>query len=333
VLHADQVIAEKAAQSHPVHGDPIHINVGGDTVASALPIAGIPFSDSGNTCDFADDYNSACPYPATGGRDVVYRYSPAANVAVNVELCASLYDTKLYVFQDVVNNVIACNDDFCGTSGWRSQLANVALLAGHTYYIVVDGYSASDCGLYYLNVSAYSPCAVTCPPRSLFEGEPECHDGYYDSYNGGCNSVPPTFTPLPCSDQPETVCGTYGGYFYNGLSYRDTDWYEITIPAGETRAVSWTVRGETDTLVGIIDGNAGCPVTSFYNFTFGPACTNLTVTSTLSGGTWWMWVGTLNYGTVAGPCGQHYVATLAGASCPPVAVEPATWGQIKNMYK
>ncbi|MFN8178618.1 MAG: hypothetical protein U0167_11860 [bacterium] len=331
VLHLDRIQAAKAARNVPGHGVPIYLGVAGDTIESAIPIPGIPFSASGNTCDYADDYNAVCPYSALGSPDVVYSFAPAANVAVDIDLCASAYDTKLYVFMDVVNNVIACNDDFCGSDGWKSQLTNVALLAGHTYYVVVDGYSLNDCGPYALNVAEFSPCTVTCPAGSFLEGEPVCQDGYYDSYNGGCNSVPPVFSSLSCSDVPRSVCGTYGGFFYAGLSYRDTDWYQIVLV--DPAAITWRVRGETDTLLGIIDGNAGCPVTSFYNYTYGPACTDLSVTSSLSAGTWWLWVGSLNYGAAAGPCGQDYVATYSGFSCQPLAVEPTTWGQIKNMYK
>jgi hypothetical protein len=331
-LNLDRVVAAKAAQNARGHVNSV-AGVAGDTIDSAIPIASLPFSDSGNTCQFADDYNAICPYTATGSPDVVYSYAPPSDVSVDVDLCASTYDTKLYVFEDVADNVIACNDDYCGSDGWKSEVTGVALQAGHTYYVIVDGYSATDCGTYHLNVLAHEDCVVLCPPGSQLEGEPICTDDYYDAYNGGCNSAPPTFTLVQCSQAGvQTICGQYGGYLYQGLSYRDTDWYQIEVPPrGAT--ITWQVRGESDTLLGILNGNTGCPVTSFYTYTYGARCTDLSVTSDLGPGTWWLWVGTLNFGTAAGPCGQDYVATLTGLQCEPLAIEPITWGRVKNMYK
>jgi hypothetical protein len=35
---------------------------GGDTIETAVPIASLPFTDTGNTCDFSHDYGEMCPY-------------------------------------------------------------------------------------------------------------------------------------------------------------------------------------------------------------------------------------------------------------------------------
>jgi hypothetical protein len=318
--------------SHPVVKDPtsqpvpnpIHINQGGDTIASALPIPSIPFMDTGTTAGYVADYTSTCVYDA-GAPDVVYSYSPAADGTFSVSLCGSLYDTGLYVWQDTQGNEVACNDDFCGL---QSQV-NVPGLAGHTYYIVVDGYSTSS-GSYTIDVEP--PCQVTCPAGSLLEGEPICGDNYYDSYNGGCNSSPPVFSilPTPTVGHDVTVCGHYGGFLYNGLSYRDTDWYQITLP--QAASIGWSVLGEAQTLIGIINGNNGCPISTFYTYTYGTACpTPLSVSASVSAGNWWLWVGTLSFGSAAGPCTQNYTGTASSNLT--IAVEPTTWGQVKNMYK
>ena len=47
---------------------------------------------------------------------------------------------------------IACADDVCGV---QSSISDLTLLAGNTYYIVVDGF-AQNCGNYQLEVT---PCA------------------------------------------------------------------------------------------------------------------------------------------------------------------------------
>ncbi|MFN8176845.1 MAG: hypothetical protein U0167_02905 [bacterium] len=322
VSTARQIHKEASSLSVPA---PIHIDQGGDDMESAIPIGALPFVDSGTTAGYVDNYSSTCNFDKAP--DVVYSISPSAAQAgvVRIHLCGSSFDTVLYVYADVHGNVIGCNDDSCGL---QSELT-VTMAVGHTYYIIVDGYYHYF-GAYHIQVDApVPPCVVTCPVGSLLEGEPVCADNYYDSYNGGCNSVPPVFTPLPFPAVTETVCGTYGGYFYAGLSYRDSDWYQVVVPV--PCVLTWIVRGETDTLCGIINGNNGCPVTSFYAYAYGPGCTDLRASASVLPGTWWLWAGTLNYGTVAGPCGQHYVATLLGFIGD--AVEPTSWGTLKNLYR
>ena len=94
-------------------------------------------------------------------------------------LCGnSDYDTKLYVYENVCpSGPHACNDDFCSTpsflSPFVSALSNVALTAGNTYYIVVDGF-AGAAGNYTLDVTGFAPPPpglTDCPPDSLF-GQP-----------------------------------------------------------------------------------------------------------------------------------------------------------------
>ena len=52
---------------------------GGETIADAVPIGSLPFSDTGATCDNVDDYDEACPYGSTSP-DVVYAFTPAADM-------------------------------------------------------------------------------------------------------------------------------------------------------------------------------------------------------------------------------------------------------------
>ncbi len=71
------------------------------------------------------------------------------------DLCSSSYDTKLYVYENSVDNLIACNDDHC--PGYMSELSEatgqrIPVSYGNTYYFVVDGYSPNDEGDYCLNI-------------------------------------------------------------------------------------------------------------------------------------------------------------------------------------
>jgi hypothetical protein len=337
-----EVAALKAATASPVvPPDPIYVDQGGDTIATATVIPDIPYTDTGTTASYTSNYESCvgcfeCPYSTTGARDVVYSYTPTVDRLIDVDLCLSSYDTKVYIGDGGATPIIACNDDACGTGlpgPWQSRIDFAQLYAGHTYYIFVDGYSATDFGDYVLSMTDVVPCEVPCPPGATSEGEPICHDDYRDQYNGGCGSDPVVFTNLPCSDPGAStiVCATYGGFYFNGLSYRDTDWYQIVLE--EPSTVTWCVEGEYDTLTGILDGRGGCLVTGFYDYNYGGGCTPLCVSGDLEPGTWWLWVGPLGFGASVGECGGVYVGTLTGYECGPTAVSAATWGRIKNTYR
>jgi hypothetical protein len=324
---------KEVAASATALPDPISIDVGGDILGSAVAIPAIPYSDTGSTCQFVHDYDESCPYVLPGGRDVVYRFTPTVDTGIGIDLCSSAYDTKVYVYEGAVGNVVACNDDACGTAGWRSYVPCVPLQAGRTYYIVVDGYGPSDCGFYDLSVmETCKSCYSGCPPGGIAEGEPPCHEGYVDAYNAGCHLDPPEFSILPCSDPGVTtrVCGTFGGFLLEGADSRDTDWYQIVLT--EPSTIHWCVCSTAETLTGILDGRAGCPPPGFHVYAigglFGPAC----VSADLPAGTWWLWVGTTGFGPSVG-CEHAYVAELGGYHCGPTPVRPATWGRTKSLYR
>ena len=119
----------------------------------------------------------------------MYAYNGGQDI--NIDLCNSGYDTKVYVYENDTTTLVACNDDACGSDGFRSQLLCVpATNPGSTYYIVVDGYGGA-CGVYDMTVTKCLPCVVDCPSGSVLEGEVDCFDDYKDTYNAGCNSEPP----------------------------------------------------------------------------------------------------------------------------------------------
>jgi hypothetical protein len=333
-LDVDAVYTYKMSQDRGagVH-NPIYINQGGDTIGSATVIPGIPYADAGTTCSYVHNYDEICPYSGSLAPDVVYSFTPGVTTAADISICNSVYDTKLYVYENAVGNVVGCNDDVCGSDSFKSELECVTLSAGNTYYIVIDGWSTGDCGNYELVMNECTPCIVNCPAGGVLEGEPDCANDTLDTYNGGCNSIPPVFTAIPCDADGAgtTMCGTYGGFTYFGLSYRDTDWYSVTL--AEASAISFCVEGELDSLIGIIDGNAGCPVTAFYDYNFGSPCATACLNANLPAGDWWFFVATSGFGSTAGPCGSNYNATLTGYNCPPVSVEAASWGSIKNLYR
>lgn len=307
--------------------DPIEpANEGGETVATALAIAALPFNDTGFTCDNVNDYDEVCPYSGSTSGDVVYSYSPAVNEGVDIDLCPSGYDTKVYVYQNAAGNLVACNDDAgagCGPDGYRSRLLNVPLSAGNTYYIVVDGYGG-DCGDYVLAVSSHQPCAATCPPGSQIEGEPACGANYVDAFNGGCNSTPNVFSPVNCS----SICGKAGTYLFNGSAYRDTDWYRLTVGAGNFSysgiGVGYVLR--LFVLTGV------CP-TGVIATTATPDCVPSTPLVWAGPGTFFLFAGTDVFDGV--PCESDYFLSVTGPGIPPcvTATENTSWGKVKGLYQ
>jgi hypothetical protein len=279
----------------------------GETCATPAAIASVPFSGTGNTCDCTNDYDSACPYTGGTASDTVYSYTPSADQCVDITLCnGSAYDTKLYVYQnDCAASAIACNDDSC--PNYVSKLTGVNLVAGNTYYIVVDGYGTA-CGNYVLDITQCAgACNVTCAPGATPEGEADCA-----SVNGGCNSTPPVFSSIACG---EDVCGTAS---WDGTN-RDTDWYQIVV-ANPTE-FTWTVEAEFDVVIGLVltspPGNPDCATaTALDPFAVAGSCTPTSVTVCLQPGTYWWFVAPdFNGPTFA--CGAEYKARLDCVGCAP----------------
>ncbi|MBU1936643.1 T9SS type A sorting domain-containing protein, partial [bacterium] len=108
----------------------------------------------GTTVGYVDDYDEACPSASFANTpDVVYSFTPAADVTVDIDLCASSFNTKVYLYENTEGNLYACDDNGCGTV--RSFLGMVDLFAGNTYYIIVDGGRGPNAqGDYVLDISA-----------------------------------------------------------------------------------------------------------------------------------------------------------------------------------
>jgi len=298
--------------------------VGGDNVGTATPIGSLPYSDGGNTCSYLNDYDAVCPFTGSTSADVVYSYVATSNINVDIDLCASLYDTKVYVYANVAGNLVGCNDDACGTTTFMSKL-NLTLLSGNTYYIVVDGYGG-DCGDYSLTIAEHLPCVVTCPAGSQLEGE-TCFDGYTDTVNGGCNSTPNVFSTVTCN----TICGKGGYYTTAGFGYRDTDWYRVTTTGSGVATV--TVVAEFPVQLAIL-ADTCVPITLTCGSSFGAECVPATCTFNC-GGSSIIFV-SAQQGLGLTTCDLDYRLTIEGCGvpgCTPSATENTTWGNVKGLYR
>jgi len=150
---ADITADKPAGTAVPLPPDPDVIRQGGDTCAAAYPITALPFTDTGTTVGYTDDYDEVCPFTGSTSPDVVYSFTPTTDISVFITLCTGNtdYDTKLYIYESTCPNSppFACNDDSCisplyVSGAYVSLLMDVALTAGQTYYIVVDGYGGES---------------------------------------------------------------------------------------------------------------------------------------------------------------------------------------------
>lgn len=177
---------------------------GGETCLLATPIPSLPFSDTGTTCGATDDYAAPCPGYGGEAPDVVYTFTPASDVVVNISLCAgSDYDTRLIVYANACPGVlVGCSDDECSSSAYPyaliSSLSNVSLTAGVTYYIVIDGYDGA-CGTYTLDVALEGGDFGACCNDALGT----CVDGVQIA---DC-PAPMRFVPNATCDTLDPPCG------------------------------------------------------------------------------------------------------------------------------
>ena len=323
-----------------IYNDPDVVLQGGDTIFDATVIPGLPYTDSGTTIGYVNDYDEICPYTGSTSPDVVYSFTAATTTGLTADLCNSQYDTKIYVY-DAGLALVACNDDYyfgdpCGV--YTSRVENVPVTAGMTYYIVVDGYGG-DAGTYELVVEEFEQCYVYCPTDAVLEGE-TLYDGYADNINGGCNS--PEFgepfqdiywinsEPGNPMDGLAWLCGGSGWYINaEGVENRDTDWFTVT--ALTTGLMEFTVESEypcnifklapTDcAAVGVeLQAVADCGM---------PATLSFPVTE---GEVVWLWIGPT---TFTGPVVNFtWFATFSNNLFNVVPTDEMSFGGVKALYR
>jgi hypothetical protein len=310
--------------------------VGGETIETAVPIPGLPFSDSGNTCNFTHDYEEWCPYTGSEAPDVVYAYTAREDQVLDISLCNSYYDTQIFIYANeyTPGDPYACNEDYCSGPNYPvpylSALPALPVTGGGTYYIVIDGYGG-DCGDYVLDIAALPPPPPVCPAGTPEEGEPDCYDNYVDTFNGGCQSDPPVFSYLRPNPGGATVerCGASGTYPFAGMDYRDTDWYEIEVT--EPNDLAFCAIAEFPVQIVFIDATGGCIGMTPISFASADPYEEVCLNETVEPGAYWLFVSPSIFTGVE--CGSRYYMTLDGFTGVPSPVESTTWGRIKGSFR
>jgi hypothetical protein len=232
-------------------GEPVQHGhkVQGDNCSDPFIIGSIPFTDSQNTAGFTNDYDEVCPYTGSTAPDVVYEYACTQDEYVTIDLCESGYDTKVYVYDNIcpdTGSPLACNDDACNDSlgnPYRSKLVCLPFQAGHTYYIVVDGYGTAS-GTYALDISICQPFEDPC-----LEGNVIYNNGSFDGVNG--------------LSAERRLDGTLARWVVDDMTFtadsiiEDVHWYTADDPG-------FDFNGTDDLIILLPDGAGGTPGTVYY---------------------------------------------------------------------
>ncbi len=304
---------------------------GGETIATAWVIPSLPFDDTGDTSDNIDDYDEVCPYEGSTSPDVVYVFTPDRDMCVDIDLCNSGYDTKVYVYENMYTPgaPYACNDDFADCALlFRSKIEALFMAAGNNYYVVIDGYGGES-GVYELHmyeVDCPEPCEPLCPAGAYIEGEPTCYAEYDDVYNGGCNSTIPVYQSIPAAPLL-TICGETGVFTFGTSTYRDTDWYEVVL--ADDRQVTLRMCGAYSMLFGFILPDDCALIESFTYYEVSEPYSVKELSVYLTAGTWWIAAMPSDWGSC--PCGTEYVLEVEGTAYSPV--EDTSWTTIKALYR
>ncbi len=213
----------------------------GDDPNDALEVTGLPYSHSGNTADCSDDADEVCGGASSSSADAMYYYQPAGNQVIDVTLCNSSFDTKLYIYENTVTPGAphACDEDSCPSSN-RSILTNVALTGGATYFIVIDGEAGAE-GLYEISISE------VVDPNSPGPDNDDCADA------------------APVGDgsfSGSTVDATNDGTSSCGTSTTSPDvWYLYTAPVtGDATATTCNGVTDYDTVLSVFSACGGTQI-------------------------------------------------------------------------
>ena len=175
----------------------------------------------------------AWPCAAGGGPDLWFSYTTTSSDNVTVSTCDNAtYDTAIEIFSGDCGNLVpvTCNDDGAGCTGFTSIATAAGLTAGTNLLIRVGGWNGSAGSGTVTLTTTPDPCATITP------------DAFED--NDDCASA----AALTPSNNPGLNC-----------SISDSDFFAVTIPAGESIFVDCLhLVANADLDVYIWDPNVAC---------------------------------------------------------------------------
>src|SRR5690554_6596720 len=150
----------------------------GSTCDDPLVVTSMPFTDSGNTATYGNNYSSSDMPPLApdavtngsssylGGDDVVYSYTAGSNGFLNVNASGVGSWVGMYVFTGCNPFVSAVGTHTSSASGTRS-IPNIPVLAGETYYIIISTWPTPNSTDYTLTLDGPNVAAPASCPRPI----------------------------------------------------------------------------------------------------------------------------------------------------------------------
>jgi len=149
---------------------------------------------------------------------------------------------------------------------------------------------------------AFAPCACSpqeCDPSAVeLEVEPDCGLPA-DTVNGGCNSDPFVSTPIALGQK---ACGTAA----QASGVRDTDFYELVVPA--TTTIVCRGRAGFELFMAVLPADV-CTTLDVIQFAGAAPCEEAEIRVTLGAGTYYLFAAT-EFGPDV-PCGSRYQLSVA----------------------
>jgi hypothetical protein len=228
---------------------------GGDTGETAVVIDALPFTDTGTTVGYTDDYTPECAGESSAP-DVVYSFAPPADMYIDISLCdGTNFDTVLYVILDdcASGPQVACVDDACG---FQSLLRHLTVTGGHTYYIIVDGYLDYS-GDYTITVteSGPPPPPPACPADSLYAQAPYLPEDPWGAVPSGNT---PWFSTTIYDNFASLGSRITGVRWFGFCANFNPDWYPFWFPCDVAELSTFEVRFYHD-----VDGQLGAEADSY----------------------------------------------------------------------
>ena len=217
-----------------------------------------------------------------------------------------IYEVGISVFTNCEDCAFIPADEYawnqCDNGYFNPSMNWYSLPGPATYYFAAHTIGVTDF-CFDVDITEAVQCQITYPEGGVLENEPDCADEYVDNWNGGCNTYPFTFQTYTMGTY---MCGESGTYIFDGMQYRDTDWYSVTLT--EMGVITWNVFAEFPVQAFIyFDPFGDCNTTEL---AFGSSwidCDTVTLSAfAAQPGTYYLWVGPQTFSGVA--CGEKYVA-------------------------
>ncbi len=269
-----------------------------DLCTGAITVAtnGTFVVDQSGATTTAEEPGYSCHNGGAGMQGVcnVWYKFVATSTSIRIQTCATtaVGDSLLALYDVDESNPcntlveIACNDDFCGATGFQALIQSFGLVVGQTYYLQVSAWTAADCGPYQVQMQSPIPAVtVPCPAGAIQENETDCL-----TLNGGCSGqTPGGANPLSSIliNLPATVCGTSRLDSVTPTVARDNDYYRFILD--QPSSVTLSIQAEFNVQAAILfhtGSTAVCAPFSFWEQTNQVAGTTGTFTVCLPAGDW-----------------------------------------------